>query len=206
MKTNIDNLLSDLYELEGLLLVMQRHIDDVPQVVIDRFKEKVALVTSQAAIITEHATIVEDKISDNTPQQPTLKKDEKCDIKTNAPQPPVFKPETINKVEVQQTAVIEKCQEHPAKEPQPMVSKQPTQPAEKSGHDITEAFSINDRYLFQRELFNGDNAKFNEAIVAMQGKDNLDQMLQYMTDELQWDTSDDIVREFVRLINKSLKK
>ena len=46
MNKGIENLLSHVYELEGLLLVMQRHSDDVPPVVVDRFKQKAQQVAS----------------------------------------------------------------------------------------------------------------------------------------------------------------
>ena len=48
MKNNVDTLLTHVYEIEGLLLVMQRHQQEVPQLVIDRLKEAVNQLHDEA--------------------------------------------------------------------------------------------------------------------------------------------------------------
>ena len=188
MKTNINNLLTTAYELEGLLLVMQRHSGDVPQEVIDRFKEKVEMMAREAKLIER-------------------KEDEECAL----PSQPVQQPPALEE-KPQQPALEEKTQPPAFEEnPQPpIVEEKPkltvsTPPPFKGTHDITSAFSINDRFLFQRELFDDDAEKFNDTIAQMQRMRDIDQVQQFMTDVLQWNTSDDVVKEFVRLINKSFE-
>ena len=51
MKNNVDTLLTHVYEIEGLLLVMQRHQQEVPQLVIDRLKEAVNQLHDEAQLI-----------------------------------------------------------------------------------------------------------------------------------------------------------
>ncbi|MBQ6647642.1 MAG: hypothetical protein IJM66_02185 [Muribaculaceae bacterium] len=72
--------------------------------------------------------------------------------------------------------------------------------------DIMSTFTINDRFLFLRELFGGNSQQFNDAIGVIQRMSNIDQVQQFVTDVLQLDSSNDIVKEFIRLINLSFKK
>lgn len=180
MRTSIDNLLTQVYELEGLLLVMQRHSDEVPQVVVDRFKEKVNQVvkmSSQLEVIhKQEPEPVVAPVKEQAPQQPVAQDEQQ-------PQPPVFKgPEA-----------------EPIKESKP-------QPVKEEKRNIMAAFSINDRFLFQRELFGGDANKFDETITVIQAMHDVDQAHRFMTDDLQWDTSNDVVKEFIRLIDLGFKQ
>ena len=56
------------------------------------------------------------------------------------------------------------------------------------------------------ELFDGNSQQFNDAIGVIQRMSNIDQVQQFVTDVLQLDSSNDIVKEFIRLINLSFKK
>lgn len=187
MKTNINNLLTTAYELEGLLLVMQRHSGDVPQEVIDRFKEKAEMMAREAKLIErkeEECALSSQPLQqpyapEDKPQQPALEEKPQPPVLQDKPQPPIVE-----------------------EKPKLTIS---TPPPFKGTHDITSAFSINDRFLFQRELFDDDAEKFNDTIAQMQRMRDIDQVQQFMTDVLQWNTSDDVVKEFVRLINKSFE-
>ena len=67
------------------------------------------------------------------------------------------------------------------------------------------AFSINDRFLFLRELFDGDEQRFNEAIAHIQHMNNINQVHNFMTDILEWDPSNDVVKEFSRIVGTCYK-
>ncbi len=180
MNTNINNLLTTAYELEGLLLVIQRHKGDVPQEVIDRFKEKAEVMAREAKLIERQQA--EEPVHSSQPVQQPPALDEK-------PQPPATK-------EISQPPSIEQ---------RPM-SEASTPPPFKSKRDITAEFSINDRFLFQRELFDDDAEKFNATIAKMQDMRDLDQIQRFMTDVLEWNTGDYVVKEFVRLISKAFNQ
>ncbi len=183
MKASIENLLTQVYELEGLLLVMQRHSDDVPQVVVDRFKEKVQQVTGMAALLQVPEAKVE---APQQPSQPAQQPEPAVTVPVEpatAVRPPVFKG----------AEPVKKENETPAK-------------STRQARDLMAAFSINDRFLFQRELFDGDASKLDATIAALQCKRDVDDAHLYLTDELGWDTSNDVVKEFVRLIDLGFKE
>lgn len=188
MNTTLDQLLTNVYELEGLLLVMQRHHDDVPQLVIDKFKEKAQQIAAAASVLDSSQK------TDDAPQA--------------EPEPPVFVP-PVKPEPVAPAPVIAPAQE-PLKEQvaevKPIVkTEEHVAPPKPSTRDITSAFSINDRFLFQRELFYGNNEKYSDAIAVMQRLANIDKIKQFITDVLGLDPSNEVVKEFVRLIEQSLK-
>lgn len=194
MKNNVDTLLTHVYEIEGLLLVMQRHQQEVPQLVIDRLKEAVNQLHDEAQLIE----------NESSPCVPVTEVAEQPAMPVTAQEPA---PEPVKK--------------EPAQAPEPVEAEETTAPAElqeatapavkaaeekHEQHDVTAAFSINDRFLFLRELFDGNSQQFNDAIGVIQRMSNIDQVQQFVTDVLQLDSSNDIVKEFIRLINLSFKK
>ncbi len=194
MKNNVDTLLTHVYEIEGLLLVMQRHQQEVPQLVIDRLKEAVNQLHNEAQLIENEpspgVTVTE------VAEQPAMP------VTAQEPAPEPIKKEPAQApehVEAEETTAPTEPQEATA----PAVNAAEKQHKQ---HDVTAAFSINDRFLFLRELFGGNSQQFNDAIGVIQRMSNIDQVQQFVTDVLQLDSSNDIVKEFIRLINLSFKK
>ncbi len=194
MKNNVDTLLTHVYEIEGLLLVMQRHQQEVPQLVIDRLKEAVNQLHDEAQLIE----------NEPSPSTPVTEVAEQPAMPVTAQEPA---PEPIKEEPAQAPEHVEAEETTAPAEPQ-----EATAPAVKAAekkheqHDVTAAFSINDRFLFLRELFDGNSQQFNDAIGVIQRMSNIDQVQQFVTDVLQLDSSNDIVKEFIRLINLSFKK
>mgnify|MGYP007069848403 CR=1 FL=1 len=188
MNTTLDQLLTNFYELEGLLLVMKRHHDDVPQLVIDKFKEKAQQIAAAASVLD---------LSEKTDEVPQTELE-----------PPVFVPPVMPEPAAP-APVVTPAQE-PVKEQvaevKPLVkTEEPVAPLRPATRDITSAFSINDRFLFQRELFDGNNEKYADAIAVMQRLANIDKIKKFITDVLGLDPSNEVVKEFVRLIELALK-
>lgn len=186
MNTALDQLLTNVYELEGLLLVMKRHNDDIPSAVIDRFRAKAQVVARAANALAANA-LAANKSSVSAPlpvtpppfpQVPSIPSQEVSEGRVATSLPPQYS----------EAAPVFAVEEAPAGPP-----------------DITEAFSINDRFLFQRELFDGDKQRFDDAIAVMQRLGNIDKIQEFMTDILGLNPSDEVVKEFVRLVDLSLK-
>ena len=71
--------------------------------------------------------------------------------------------------------------------------------------DIMSTFTINDRFLFLRELFDGDERRFNETLSSIQHMSNMNQVENYIADVLNWDHSNEVVKEFTRLVSRSFE-
>lgn len=179
----IDQLLTNVYELEGLLLVMQHHNDEVPQLVIDSFKEKANQIAAESSFLDNFA--------------------KKTDTPQPEPVPPTFVPPT-EQPPVASTPI--EPTPKPVAESKPIVKAEPSlAPKNSPSHDITSAFSINDRFLFQRELFDGDKQKYADTIAVMQHMNNIDKIKDFINDVLGFDRNNEVVKEFVRLIELSFK-
>ena len=181
MNATIDQLLTNVYELEGLLLVMKRHSDDIPSVVIDRFKAKahvVALAANDIGVNKGHTSTPPPNTTSPLPSVPSAPLEKSSQDGVAAGVGPHY-------LEAAPVLTVEKTPAAPA--------------------DITQAFTINDRFLFQRELFDDDKQKFDDAIAVMQRLGNIDKIQEFMTDILGWNPSDEVVKEFVRLVDLSLK-
>lgn len=96
----------------------------------------------------------------------------------------------------------------------PPVATQTPMPADKSTtslHDLLEkkqladfrkAFSLNDRFLFRKELFEGDDDKMNQAISDLNQMQTYNQSILYLKEVLAWNMEDAQVGDFVKLLEK----
>ncbi|MDR1402123.1 MAG: hypothetical protein LBJ60_00290 [Tannerellaceae bacterium] len=108
---------------------------------------------------------------------------------------------------------------HPAA-PETIEPVQPAQPVQPSGNtekhivslhealekqnlsDLKKAFSLNDRFYFRRELFNGDEAKMNKIISDLNIIHTYENSVAYLHEKLNWNMEDAIVGEFIKLLEK----
>lgn len=214
MKATIDNMLTHVYELEGLLLVMQRHHDDVPPEVVKRYKEKAAVVAQEAQQLSlcdmespatsapsalkkedEHVIIDLEKEAQDSASRPMFD----AMSLSQGPKPghvsPPLPPTTRSQVVPPSFKTSSSSSVPPAFKPKSsQVEKTET------GFDVTSAFSINDRFLFLRELFDNDQLKFDDAIHHIKSLKSVEDVKSYVSGELHWDMSRDVVEEFMRLI------
>ncbi len=189
MENRIDTLLSQLYEIEGIMLVMQRRHNELPEHLLTQFMAKIDSLKQQASDLEKELT---NSMANEEPEV--------------IPEPaaagpiPTIEPETIPEIKPEPETKPESKTETPIAPPVAPVAVEP-----KPARDIMSAFSINDRFLFLRELFDGDEQRFNEAIAHMQHMNNINQVHNFMTDILEWDPSNDVVKEFSRIVGTCYK-
>lgn len=68
--------------------------------------------------------------------------------------------------------------------------------------DIQFYFSLNDKFYFLREIFNGNTTKMNQIISILNTKKSLDDTLKYMEKELSWNPEDSIIEQLIKIIEK----
>ena len=71
--------------------------------------------------------------------------------------------------------------------------------------DINRAIGINDRFLFIKELFNGDKDLFNQTIAMLNGYSCLDDALMYIHENFSWNSEDSAVKQLVLLLYRRFK-
>lgn len=68
--------------------------------------------------------------------------------------------------------------------------------------DIKRAINLNDRFRFQRELFNGDNQLFNNTLQAINELNNIDEAQELISSTFNWNYEEAITQEFIQLIHR----
>lgn len=72
--------------------------------------------------------------------------------------------------------------------------------AESQAPDIRRNLTINDRFLFKRELFHGSDEDFNGTLDLIAAMHSLEEAEEYIYDDLAWDRNDPAVKEFQAFI------
>lgn len=70
----------------------------------------------------------------------------------------------------------------------------------KSATDIRKLLSLNDRFLFQRELFHGDVGMMNYVLDEVNAMTSFEQAQQFIAQKFQWEAEASGVTEFVTLL------
>ena len=64
--------------------------------------------------------------------------------------------------------------------------------------DIRKAFSLNDRFLYRKELFGGSEEAMNKVVTILNNRQSLDESIQFLEQKLHWNLNDPIVKDFVK--------
>ncbi len=66
---------------------------------------------------------------------------------------------------------------------------------------LKEGLSLNDRYLFQRELFNNDKSRLDESVAALDRLNNIHEAVDYLKANFRWNKSE-ASEKFVQLVKR----
>ncbi len=70
-----------------------------------------------------------------------------------------------------------------------------------SSESLIKTFTINDKFLFRRELFDGSEADFVDTLNLIEAMSSLDEAREYLFYDLGWDSENETVADFVNIIN-----
>lgn len=71
--------------------------------------------------------------------------------------------------------------------------------------DLRKGISLNDRFLFQRELFNNDRSVMNSVMDLLNTLNNFEEVESYLRKEHEWDFENPVVKEFLLVIKKGFE-
>ncbi len=66
---------------------------------------------------------------------------------------------------------------------------------------LKEGLILNDRYLFQRELFNNDKSRLDETVDALDRLKNIQEAVDYLKANFKW-TKSEASEKFVKLVKR----
>ena len=69
--------------------------------------------------------------------------------------------------------------------------------------NLRQAFSINDKYRFRRELFGNDALEMNSTLDIIQTMDTFDEVEDYIYNEKKWDSESIDVEDFMNIIKRN---
>lgn len=79
------------------------------------------------------------------------------------------------------------------------------QPSNHTYLDTKRSISLNDRFLFQRELFNNSRVEMNEMLTKLQSFSSFDATENYMKENTSWNFEDETVDKFMQMLKDSFK-
>ena len=74
--------------------------------------------------------------------------------------------------------------------------------SQNTAHDIRTLLSLNDRFRFQRELFDSEAENFNHTLDILNTKHSYGEAIEYIRENLKWDEENETVIEFETLLDR----
>lgn len=71
--------------------------------------------------------------------------------------------------------------------------------------DTKRNISLNDRFLFQRELFNNNREAMNEMLNKLQSFSSFEAIKKYLKENTDWDFGDETVEKFIQMLKNSIR-
>lgn len=121
-------------------------------------------------------------------------------IETRVTEPAVVSPEPIVSEEIQPERRVEPQPAEPTVD-KPSISL--NEVLEKQNlSDFRKAFSLNDRFRFRRELFNGNEEQMNRVINDLNELHSYEESTAYLHNRLNWNKEEEAVADFIKLLEK----
>lgn len=212
MNEKNEALLSLAFEVEGLIVLLERRADRTPAEVVELLKEKVAKLKSSVDVLScvksyssvaASAEYEERQDAAGKPSQPVaavVEPEPKPVVKIAEPKPvvkiPVPEPESKKPQEPIITPIVEKISQRQA--PEKYVA--PVKDIETLG-DMHKVFTLNDKFRFRRELFNNNDTDFQDALNVVKTMSSLDDAKDYFYNDLCWDSENEDVKDFIEVIS-----
>lgn len=74
----------------------------------------------------------------------------------------------------------------------------------RTSESLLQAFTINDKFRFRRELFNGDEEDFDETLQLLAHMPDFEEARDYLEHDLLWDPKNDDVQAFLEIVKAHL--
>ena len=200
MSSKSEQLLPLCYEIEGLLCLINQRNSDVPEGVYQVIKDKIKALAEEVDALTPVDVQAEDDttqsedipMSESMPEvEPELSAADEEAIADSALMEAEEDADPSDAPAVEEVDVEQPAEERPKKRTLdlPVISK----------FQIN-YFSVNDRYRFSRELFNGDMAEMEETLDVISRLSSAEEVVDYLANDLCWDPESDTVKDFVSIV------
>lgn len=209
----LEKVLTHAYEVEGLLLAIERHGSDTPEVVFDALRDKASRLNDEVEQMLAHRreASVTDVASESSPVESPNDLDDNTVSHAEEPEQQlqnditeILAPEAAQPVENKcDDTEDERVEDAPFVEPaaESVVVDAPHE-APEAAHDIAKAMSLNDRFRFARELFNDDYDRMDKALAEAGTKPTAMRAIEYLVYEAGIDPDNEAADELAEIINQ----
>lgn len=197
MKTSLDSLLTRAYEVEGLLLALERHGNDTPLAVIDALEHKSSCLSVEVSELVEELRARMQERQDAQSTQGIAESDAGQQAED---EPQGIDDEPIADSEQSDTEDESDEQDYPSGI-EVFDEDDDAEPAGKP-RDIARAMSLNDRFRFARELFGNDYPRMDAALAAAQAMPTPQAAIDFLTGEAGVDPDNEVIAELAEIINQ----
>ena len=198
MDNSLETLLKQVLELEGLLLIAVKRGDDAPGMVYDMIRQKAAAIGGMAEVKAPYNEQGIDALPDDEPDD-DITVEFVDEPEPEAEQPvvePAVEPEPVAEQPVAESAVEPELEPDP--DDQPLTLDEALQ--RDMTKDLRQAFSLNDRYRYRRELFGNSDSVMNETLNLIEAMHSFDEAEDYFYNDLQWEHDSPEVADFMVII------
>ena len=206
MNPAIDKLLSQVYELEGLLLVIERHRGDVSPFIYEMIQKKAERIGELAPLCIpeskEETPVVQipvenvsEEYVEDVQEEPQTEdfenQEEMCEVDdvevtiTEADESADDEEETFEGFE-------EESEEEPIKLDEALQRS--------LSKDLSRAFSLNDRFRYRRELFSNSEVEMRNTLNIVEAMQSYAEAEDYFYGDLEWDSESPEVKDFMVII------
>ncbi|MDE5688449.1 MAG: hypothetical protein K2I18_07490 [Paramuribaculum sp.] len=190
-KDNLDELLELTLEMEGLISLMIKREDMTPPSVSSILGRKAARfneLIESVVTVAEPRPVASQQVVDLQPEI------------IAEPEETVEEHEIADAVELEQKEDAEPMAEEPQREHKPMDESVVANCPERKL-----VFTLNDRFRFRRNLFDGSDEEFNGTLKILGGMSSMDEVSDYLFNDLCLDADNPEVQAFVEALAPQFK-
>lgn len=226
-KNAFEEIYSDLEEIKKLIAKYEAQSGDVPQIEIDlalsRMRNAYEVLTMMSRSVQENIIpaepenepgpeeIKETRQKAEPPSEAEEKEPEPQDAGHQTSPEPEFeveKPQNGDKAKKEHKKIFADRFEAPQNQINEKIGKNQkandlaSKLKAKPIKDIHTAIGVNDRFLFTKELFNGNKEKYREVVDTVNNASGYDEAMEYINYEFDWDTDNPYVQLFLDIVKR----
>ena len=208
MDSSYKNILEKVFELEGLLLLAEEKGGNAAPLLISTIKKKAKEVSCLTDTL-DHNPISEHGVEIILREEQEVESFTEAGLNTEQSEPEF--------VEISENKCIEQTLEKTAEDEDDCEIADDEDYQEENEEEevyeeeeiaernlnLRQAFSINDKYRFRRELFGNDALEMNSTLDIIQTMDTFDEMEDYIYNEKKWDSESIDVEDFMNIIKRN---
>lgn len=113
-------------------------------------------------------------------------------------------PEPVAEEPASEVKELEAVESEPEDEEQPAAAAEEPECLVAVNEKLFKAFTLNDKFRFRRELFNGDDDDFNDTLTLLAHMPSYEEAIDYLTNDLLWDKRNTAVTDFFDILKANM--